>query len=122
MKISDTVSSVLDQKESALSNVSPETTVYNAIKEMADRDVGALLVMVKGQLVGLVSERDTRSNTTSRAPIRFEPSPAIVNRSEARLASLEIQKSSQMSQVFRQQGCPASCTLNPASWSEASPR
>jgi CBS domain-containing protein len=36
----------------------PDTTVYDALRLMADKDVGALLVMDNDQLVGIVSERD----------------------------------------------------------------
>ena len=37
---------------------SPDTSVFDAVKLMADKDIGALLVMQDGQLVGLVTERD----------------------------------------------------------------
>jgi CBS domain-containing protein len=39
-------------------SISPEATVYEAIHEMADRSVGALLVMRDGILLGIISERD----------------------------------------------------------------
>ena len=38
--------------------VRPENTVYEALKMMADKDVGALLVMEGEKLVGIISERD----------------------------------------------------------------
>jgi CBS domain-containing protein len=39
-------------------SLSPDATVYEAIDEMAQKGVGALLVMECNQLVGIVSERD----------------------------------------------------------------
>ena len=43
---------------STLWSVSPDDTVFDAIKVLAERGVGALIVMQKGKLVGIVSERD----------------------------------------------------------------
>ena len=38
--------------------MTPDDTVFEAIKVLAERGVGALIVMEKGKLVGIVSERD----------------------------------------------------------------
>ena len=43
---------------STLWSVKPDDTVFDAIKVLAQRGVGALIVMDKGKLVGIVSERD----------------------------------------------------------------
>ena len=58
MKTSGTVSAVLHHKGSKIWSVSPEATVFEAIKLMADKNIGALLVMSGGKLVGVFSERD----------------------------------------------------------------
>ena len=39
-------------------SVTPNDTVFDAIKVLAEKGVGALIVMDKGKLVGIVSERD----------------------------------------------------------------
>ena len=39
-------------------SISPDATVFDALRMMADKGVGALLVMVGDQLVGIISERD----------------------------------------------------------------
>ena len=39
-------------------SVSPDDTVFDAIKVLAEKGVGALMVMEKGKLAGIVSERD----------------------------------------------------------------
>ena len=58
MKVLDPVTLILDNKSSEIWSVPSDATVYSALKMMADKDVGALLVMENDQLVGLVSERD----------------------------------------------------------------
>lgn len=58
IKLRDKISSVLRHKGSDTWSVGPEQTVYEAIERMADRGVGALLVISDGKLVGIVSERD----------------------------------------------------------------
>jgi CBS domain-containing protein len=58
MKVFDPVSLVLRKKGTDIWSVPSHTTVYSAMKIMADKDVGALLVMDGEQLVGMVSERD----------------------------------------------------------------
>jgi len=52
------VSALLHHKGSEIWSVSPETTVYEAIKIMADKNIGALLVMADGKLSGVITERD----------------------------------------------------------------
>ena len=58
MNLVDTVRLVLKQKDQNIWSVSPEVWVYDAIEIMADKYVGALLVISEGELVGIISERD----------------------------------------------------------------
>ncbi len=53
-----TVRQLLNKKGTHVVSVSPETSVYDAIKTMAEHEIGALVVLEKGRLVGIVSERD----------------------------------------------------------------
>ena len=53
-----TVGQLLQGKTRGLCTVSPELRVYDALKLMADKDIGALLVVHNDKLVGILSERD----------------------------------------------------------------
>ena len=54
----ENVRNILESKNSAIWSVTPDTTVYDALALMAEKGIGALLVMEQGRLVGVVSERD----------------------------------------------------------------
>jgi CBS domain-containing protein len=52
------VRDLLKIKGNQVWSVAPETSVKDALKLMADKDVGALLVMTNEKIVGIFSERD----------------------------------------------------------------
>ena len=59
MKLHDTVGAILHRKGSQIWSISPEAMVFDAIKRMAEKNVGALLVIDPvGLPVGIISERD----------------------------------------------------------------
>ncbi len=53
-----TVKEILNAKGHEVLSIGAEDTVYNALKLMADKNVGALVVLDRGKLKGLFSERD----------------------------------------------------------------
>ena len=53
-----TVGDILQVKGHAAWSIGPKATVYDALQLMADKDVGALLVLEDGRLAGIFSERD----------------------------------------------------------------
>ena len=53
-----TVSQLLQGKGGGVLSVTPDTTVFDALKLMSEKNIGALLVMSGGKLDGILSERD----------------------------------------------------------------
>ena len=58
MEISGTNSAIVREKGGSVHTIAPDATVYDAIDVMADRNIGALLVMNGHRLLGVISERD----------------------------------------------------------------
>ena len=57
-KISVTAGQLLNEKGRTIWSVSADQNVFDALKILADKNVGALLVLDEGKLVGIFSERD----------------------------------------------------------------
>ena len=58
MDVGGNIGGVLNQKSGEIYSVAPDAMVFEAIKLMAEKNVGALLVMKGQKLVGVLSERD----------------------------------------------------------------
>jgi predicted transcriptional regulator len=58
MDVSGNIGVILNQKEGAVFSIAPDAMVFEAIQMMAEKNVGALLVMKSEKLVGVISERD----------------------------------------------------------------
>ncbi len=52
------VADILLRKGSHITSVSPDTSVLEALKIMADQNIGSVMVMSNGKYLGLVTERD----------------------------------------------------------------
>jgi CBS domain-containing protein len=52
------VKDILAVKGQAIYSIAPDASVYDAMKQMADKGIGALLVMESERVVGVISERD----------------------------------------------------------------
>lgn len=53
-----TVRDLLQTKGKVVWSVSPEVPIREALKLMADKDIGAVLVIENGEIIGIFSERD----------------------------------------------------------------
>lgn len=53
-----TVRHILEIKGHDLWSIGPNASVYDALRMMSDKDVGALIVMENDRMVGILSERD----------------------------------------------------------------
>lgn len=71
-----TVRHLLEAKAPEIFSVRPDAPVLDAVRQMAEKHVGALLVMDAGRLVGIVSERDyarkvvLQGRSSSDTPVR----------------------------------------------------
>ncbi len=52
-----TVKHVLDRKGRNVSSISPDASVFDALKMMADNNIASLVVLEDGKLVGIITER-----------------------------------------------------------------
>jgi CBS domain-containing protein len=53
-----TVNQILGEKGRGIWTIAPEAKVFEALKLMAEKSVGALVVVENGHVVGIISERD----------------------------------------------------------------
>lgn len=52
------VNNILQKKGNAVYSVSPDSSVYDALEMLEDRNLGALVVVENGKLIGVFTERD----------------------------------------------------------------
>ncbi len=79
-----TVRDLLAIKGDAIHAVSPEGSVFDALGVMAEKDIGAVLVLEGERLVGILSERDyarqviLKGKTSRETPVREIMTPHVV--------------------------------------------
>lgn len=79
-----TVAQLLRAKGHEVFSVSPETTVFAALQLMAEKNVGALIVLEGGRVVGIFSERDyarkviLKGKSSRETPVREIMSPRVL--------------------------------------------
>jgi CBS domain-containing protein len=70
-----TVKQLLDQKGREVSSIPADATVYDAIKKMADLDIGSLVVMDNDKFAGLLTERHYARNIVLKG--RASPTTSV---------------------------------------------
>ena len=71
-----TVRQLLDQKGREIWSIDPDATVFDAVAKMAEKDIGSLVVMDRGEIVGIITERHYARNvvlkgkTSPATPVR----------------------------------------------------
>lgn len=79
-----TARQLLDAKGADVVSVAPDTPVFDALRVMADRGIGAVLVMEAGRLIGIMSERDyarkviLQGRSSHETPVRFIMTERVV--------------------------------------------
>lgn len=58
IRFDEPVRTLLRNKSRTVWSIGPDATVYQAIEMMSDKQVGAIVVLSGGNLLGIVSERD----------------------------------------------------------------
>ena len=53
----ETVRQLLDKKGHEVWSVHPDDSVFDAVKKMADKNIGSLVVLADDQIVGIITER-----------------------------------------------------------------
>jgi len=80
----DTVRRLLELKKKGYWTITPETTAYQALEIMADRDIGALMVVGEDmELLGIFTERDysrkvvLRGRSSKETAVRELMTPSV---------------------------------------------
>ena len=68
----ETIREILALKGNQIYSVLPDTTVYDALKIMADQNIGAVVVLEDKKLLGIMSERDYARKVVLRSKFSKE--------------------------------------------------
>ena len=83
------ISAILSGKGAQIWSIPPEATVFEAIQKMADKNIGALLVLSGDKLVGILSERDytrkiaLKGKSSRETPVRDIVSTPVITATPA---------------------------------------
>src|SRR3954463_1640510 len=87
MDVSGNIGAILNQKSREIFSITPEATVFEAIKMLDEKNIGALLVMNGDKLLGLFSERDYTRKITLHGKRSRETEVSEVMSAELKVVS-----------------------------------
>ena len=80
-----TVAQILHAKsDNTVHSIAPTASVFDAVKLMADKNIGALLVIDGGKIVGIITERDyarkvvLMAKSSKETPVRDVMTPQVI--------------------------------------------
>jgi len=79
-----TAQQLLDEKGHDVSSIRPDDSVFDAIEKMANENIGSLIVLEEGKLVGIITERHyarsviLKGKTSALTPVRDIMSTRVV--------------------------------------------
>jgi len=85
MNIAGTIDSIIREKPHAIWSVAPDSTVYDCIQLMSDKNIGAVLVVENGKLGGVFTERDytrkivLKGRSSKTTPVREVLSRPVIS-------------------------------------------
>jgi CBS domain-containing protein len=68
----ETVQQLLDKKGHEVWSVHPDDSVFDAIKKMADKEIGSLVVLEDDKIVGIITERRYARNVILKGKSSLE--------------------------------------------------
>jgi CBS domain-containing protein len=71
-----TAEDILQEKGNQIISVSPDSTIYDALRIMIENQIGAILIKQEDKIIGIWTERDLMRNTVTAG---FNPKTAIIS-------------------------------------------
>jgi CBS domain-containing protein len=88
-ELATTIGTLLKHKPRGVWSTTPDASVYDCIEMMAEKEVGALLVMEHSQLLGIISERDYARKVILQGKLSKETPVAEIMSSPVIFVSLQ---------------------------------
>ena len=86
-----TVRHLLAQKGHEIWSIHPDDSVFDAVKKMADKDIGSLVVIADDRLVGIITERHYARNVVVKG--RSSPQTRVRDIMESRVVCARLDQS-----------------------------